>query len=308
MAIVPGRLYAVADGATDISGLRYDDRLGRNATGGRLAARAVTDALYQLAQGGDLPEPSVVLAGANGAIAEVYQRLGIVSETVRSGEHRFRAALAAVFLDDKMARLLCIGDCGIRINGADVLRRDFPADSVFAAARSIGWEILAARGVPVDEIRPAARQLIVEGLAGGCPVLFSPEDLAAIRKAVPSHPALEHGRATPELIARALEGGLRAVRADPDAFDAGVPDGVGALDARTLVQDIPLAHIHTVEVFSDGYPMIPKSSSVTSWETALEYADATDPERTGEFASTKGCAGGLFGDDRTILIAKFKRD
>ncbi len=308
MAVVPGRLYAVADGATDISGRRYDDRLGLRATGGRLASRAVIQALYELAHGAGLPEPSTVLDLANREIAEIYQRLEIASDSVSSGEHRFCSTFAAVFIDGDTARVVCIGDCGVRINSREILRHDFPADSVFAAARAIGWELLSARGVAVDEIRRAARQLIVKGLAGEAPEPFTSADLAVIRDAVLAHRALGCAAQKPELIARALDGGLRAVRADPDAFDAGVPDGVSDLAGRALVRDVSVDSIETIEVFSDGYPMIPEKASVAAWEAALEYADATDPERIGEFASTKGRAGALFGDDRTIVIAKSRRD
>jgi hypothetical protein len=98
------------------------------------------------------------------------------------------------------------------------------------------------------------------------------------------------------------------VRTDPSAFNASVVDGVSHLDEVALCRDMALADIGTLELFSDGYPMMGDAPNIAAWEAALAHVDATDPERVGEFASTKGRVGAFFGDDRSILIVKTQRD
>lgn len=304
IALVPGVFYAVADGATDISGRRYDDRLGSNATGGRLAARAIAEALNDISRTAGLPEPDAVLDAANRSIAAVYERLEIAPDLVLNGEHRFRAAMAAAFSDGQTMRLITVGDCTIRINGAHCLQHAFPADSIFAAARSLAWALLTERGMATEDVRAASRALIVDGLAQPARPPFTDADLEAIRTGVANHELLRDLPLEGDTLEHALDGGLRAVRADPAAFNAQVPDGYADLSGAVLTRDIPLAEIDTLEIFSDGYPMMASEPSVASWEAALAHADAVDPDRIGPFASTKGRAGALFGDDRSILILK----
>lgn len=309
IVVVPNAVYAVIDGATDISGKRYDDRLGTNATGGRLAARAVAQALYGLPLTSPaLPSVSQILTAANAAVADVYDRLGVSDAAAASGDNRFRAAMAAVFVDGEAARLFCLGDCSIRINGGEVVKHSFPGDTVFAVARANAWRILAARGVAPEIARPAVRQLIVAGLSAPAPAPLTDADRSAIRDAVHADARVRAEGIDSALIERALSGGLQGVRTDPSAFNASVVDGVSHLDEVALCRDMALADIGTLELFSDGYPMMGDAPNIAAWEAALALVDATDPERVGEFASTKGRVGAFFGDDRSILIVKTQRD
>lgn len=307
--IVPGTVLAVLDGATDISGQSYDDRLGTAATGGRLASRAAMLALQEMAAGpfAVLPEVAEVVAAASAGVRAVYGRLGISMADVASGQHRFRTTLAGAFFAGGRVRLICIGDCAIRVNGRDLLRRDFPADRVFSAARAQGWAILAARGQSPEAIRPVVREMIVQGLgpdtAPAAPL--SPQDGAAICAAVRADAgvlAAFDGNAA--RVADVLASGLAGVRRDPAAFGAEVIDGLADPTPHALCSDLDLADIETLEIFSDGYPAIPDAPDLAAWEAALRQADAVDPDRIGPYASTKGCAPGRFGDDRTILIAR----
>ena len=309
LAIVPGTLLAVLDGATDISGHRYDDMLGPRATGGRLAARAGMRALLDLAAGpfAELPAPGRIVAAASAGVRAVYERLGISAEDVASGRHRFRTTLAGAFFAGDRVRLICVGDCAIRLNGQTLLRRDFPADRVFSAARAAGWAILAGRGLPASEIRPVVREMIVQGLSPRTPppAPLAPDDGARIIGTVRADPAvLSVFGGDARRVADVLGSGLAGVRRDPAAFGAEVIDGLADPTAHALCRDIPLSELDTLEIFSDGYPALPETVSLAAWEAALRHADTVDPDRIGPFASTKGCAPGRFGDDRTILIAR----
>lgn len=304
---IPNRLYAVIDGATDISGIRYDDRLGRGATGGYLAAQAVAQAFSIAAAGpfASLPDATELVGELNEAIRAVYGRLGIPEEDIGSGKARFRAAFSAAVVAQDKVRLLALGDCGIRVNGDAVLEHHFPGDTVLAKARSAAWSILSARGLAPDEIRPVARQLIVQGPASGVapPDPLTLADLSAILASVRGdRMVLDACADDPALLDRILAAGLEGIRADPKGFRAAALDGVSDIGALVRVLDLPRLDVRTLELFTDGYPAQPDTTFIAAWEQALAEADRVDPERIGSYASTKGRVGKNFGDDRSILI------
>jgi len=310
IVVQPGALYAVIDGATDISGKRFSDSLGDDATGGRLAAVAMANTFRRLgcARFETLPEPDRVLSLLTDAVWALYERLGIADDVLSSGDHRFRAAFAAAFMAGETVRVMRVGDCSVRINGSQILKHDFPADIVLSAARSLAWGILSDRGVPADVVRAGVRQLIVKGLdADNLETVtgLTSVEIAEIRRNVTHLPAIITAaggdRANVEHI---LSSGLEGVRAAPQDFDALVVDGVSDVTGSLSVVDIPIMDMRTLELFSDGYPAAPDEASVAAWEAALREADETDPERIGAYASTKGRVGNNFGDDRSIIIAK----
>lgn len=307
--VMPGSVLAVMDGATDITGNCYDDLLGLGATGGRLASRAVMRALHEFAARpfDALPEPAQIVAVANASLRAVYDRLGISMADATSGHVRFRTTLAAAFFAGDDVRMVCIGDTALRINGGEVLRHDFPADKVFSAARSIAWGLLKARGADPDAMTDATRKLIVQGLSGDSllPEPLTPQDGMTIADQVINDPRVIAAFGNDkDRIAEVLALGLMGVRRNPGVFSADVIDGYADASAAALCRDIPLAELDTLEIFSDGYPEIPDSPTLAAWEAALRHVDAVDPDRIGPYASTKGCAPGRFGDDRTILIAR----
>ena len=303
---VPGRLYAVIDGATDLSGLRYDDRLGHGATGGHLAAQAVAEALAIAGAGAfaALPDPVALVAALNGAIAGCYERIGIAAAEIHSGRQRFRAAFSAALIAGDTMRLVAVGDCSIRINGRPVLDHHFPGDSVLSKARAAAWAALSAKGLDPDTIRPLARQFIVEGPASAAPPSpLTDADVAAILAEVRADAmvlaACGNDLAQIDFI---LGAGLEGIRANPAAFDAAALDGVTDAGAAIRTLDVPIAAVETLELASDGYPAQPDAVNIAAWEAALAHADLTDPDRIGAYPSTKGRHGITFGDDRSILI------
>ncbi len=304
---IPGRVYAVIDGATDLSGLRYDDRLGQGATGGHLAAQAVAEVLAVAGAGAfaALPEPNDLVASLNDAIAATYQRIGIPAEEIASGRQRFRAAFSAALVCGDTVRLIALGDCSIRLNGRPVLDHHFPGDTVLSKARAAAWAILVAKGLDVDSVRPLARQFIVQGPASGqaLPGPLTEDDLAAILASVRADPAVLDACGNDlGVVDFILGAGLEGIRANPGGFDAMVLDGVS--DAQPVVRllDVPVGDIETLELSSDGYPTQPVTADIAAWEQSLAEADRIDPDRIGLHASTKGRVGKNFGDDRSILI------
>ncbi len=307
MVAIPNRLFAVIDGATDISGIRYDDRLGQGATGGYLAAQAVAEALASAAAGpfSSLPDPGVLVGQLNAAIGATYERLQIPHDDIESGRARFRAAFSAAMVAGNMVRLVALGDCTIRVNGAAVLEHHFPGDTVLAKARSVAWSILLEKGLTPDQARPIARQSIVQGPASKSapPEPLTPADMSVVVERVRSDSlVLEACAGDLALVDFILSAGLEGIRADPEGFRAAALDGVSDTSGSVRVLDLPLESIDTLELATDGYPAQPAATSIAAWEDALSEADRIDPDRIGPHASTKGRVGKNFGDDRSILI------
>jgi hypothetical protein len=307
---IPGRLYAVIDGATDIGGLRYDDRSGRQAAGGRLAAEAVAEALAIDDAGSftHLPDPQRLVADLSAAIGAVYARLDLPTDEILSGHQRFRAAFSAALIAGETLMLVALGDCTIRLNGQAVLTLAFPGDAVLSRARAVGWSILEERGMPADAIRPLARQSIVQGPASQQPLPagFRPDDVEAICAAVHADPEVQTACGDRAMIDSLLRAGLRGVRVDPERFDAVTLNGVGNPADKVRTLQIPLADVDALEIASDGYPVLPEQMEIATWERALAEVDATDPDRIGSYAGTTGRTATTFGDDRSILIASRK--
>ncbi len=78
----------------------------------------------------------------------------------------------------------------------------------------------------------------------------------------------------------------------------GVIDGTKTPKKFIGVYTIPISEINTLELFTDGYPLIPKGSSINNWEEAFEEVQANDPDRYLKYPSTKSS------DDRTLIIIK----
>lgn len=307
LVAIPNRLFAVIDGATDLSGIRYNDRLGTAATGGHLAAQAVAEALAIHGAGAyqTLPDAAELTAKLNTAIADAYSRIGVPDEEIVSGRQRFRAAFAGAFVCGDKVRLIALGDCSLRINGKGVLEHHFPGDTVLAKARSVAWSQLVTRGLDTDAVRLIARQVIVQGLGSSIPLpapLTEADRSTIIETVRADSQVLAACNNDLDLIDYILGAGLEGIRANPARFNAMVLDGVSDVSGFIRTMDLAKADIQTLEITSDGYPAIPDEVSLSAWEAALAHADEVDPDRIGDYASTKGRHGKNFGDDRTILI------
>jgi hypothetical protein len=65
------------------------------------------------------------------------------------------------------------------------------------------------------------------------------------------------------------------------------------------VYRIPLSDVHTLELFTDGYPLVPTGSTIQAWEQANAVVEAEDPYRYKKYLATKPK------DDRTVVIMNF---
>ncbi|MSP49221.1 MAG: hypothetical protein EXQ95_07830 [Alphaproteobacteria bacterium] len=306
IVILPGRAYAVIDGATDKSGKRWD-----GLTGGQIAAATVAETVTALAVSGE-PAPSgrELVGRIAGAIRAHYVRLGIEAEAEADPLGRFSATLALALAVPGGWRLYRIGDSGIRLNGTDTLIEESALDPVYSLFRAALWRRFVALGLPVDEVDRRSRLRLVEGAT------HPSEDAAlaaeardeAIERVVARSPFLDAGE-----IRQILDRGLTRqsdYRGDDGHIYRGRehPLGYGPLDGWPIpdrfihVDNRTAEAVRTVELFTDGYYGIASAPRVADWEDWLEAVQREDPHRVGRFASTKGSAPGRNADDRSVVI------
>jgi hypothetical protein len=283
VVVLPPDFAAVIDGATDITGQRFEGR-----TGGALAAEAIATAFAQgwshARQGG--PDPfataQAALALADQAIAALYHRLGL-AEAAQDPARRFRAAFAVVSLRDGIWRGVGAGDCALRIDDRPPILRDHPAEPVFAA-----W-----RAAMIADDRPRSEADIRTTLLGGLARADARARKAAARIMTggPGDAGLQAG----------LAGMRAALPGDPLCF--GVADGVGDMGHRFCWQiDAAAEGVRALALWTDGW-LAPAGRQVDSWIEAARAVHAEDPQRTRRFPCVKGpTASGRHDDLGLVLI------
>jgi len=86
--------------------------------------------------------------------------------------------------------------------------------------------------------------------------------------------------------------------------------GLGIIDGNKVPEKFikkyayDLKNIKTLELFSDGYHVLPHSSSINSWEKKFFEGEKEDPLRWRKYPSVKAASKNMFSDDRTIVIVK----
>ncbi len=90
------------------------------------------------------------------------------------------------------------------------------------------------------------------------------------------------------------------------------PLGLGIIDGDKVPEKFikiymfNKADVHTLEIFSDGYYLLPEVANIEVWEKAFLTAEKEDPLRWEKYPAVKASTPEQFSDDRTILIAKAK--
>jgi len=316
-----GRLFAVIDGVTAKKGPPLPDGSSRGQAAGVLIERALRELV---------DDRTAMTAGADEVLERIrrtivgeYARLDM-TEAALDPHLRFAAQLACAFYDESHWRLLVVGDCGVRLNGAQVIATTNPGDGVIALLRK---HVFAAALEHLDGATGDA------GATGVAPHLTDTAlDVARAYTVAGSGSYLEeHADALPQAAYRAFTAAAEAaaLTAFPDLPAALVRDtlahgllGIGVhrntagplgapcIDGThvplELVHDrrIAAADVSTLELFSDGYFGTPPSGKVTvaAWEAHIAHVEDVDPFKVGPYPSTKGSGSGRFTDDRTVLI------
>jgi len=152
-----------------------------------------------------------------------------------------------------------VGDTAFRINGKDVYTEERQMDAIDAATRAAEIKRLIKQGTPEEKAVPLGRQSIEASLNTQYRLWNNPDD--------------------------------------PLGF--GYINGYQVPDKFIRVHTFPLQSIHALEVFSDGYPLLPTETTVAAWESAYHSVQESDPYRYKKFPATKPK------DDRTIAVVRF---
>lgn len=306
LVVIPGRAYAVIDGATDRSGRRYD-----GATSGQLAARAVAAAL-QGVFGGVEParfDPATTVASATAAIAGEYRRLGIGDLARQDRNNRFNATLALAVPQENALHLLLVGDSGIRINGHTSYQQTKLLDAITTSLRVAAYARLRAAGVPEAEIDALAARVTFRGThhaAGVDAPLLAARDLAAIEAELLARHRRDHPEVPAAMLESLVQGGILFGQS-PHQNNTASPLGYSCLDgfdvplSLTRSLSLPLGGVRDLELFSDGYFAPGATVGLAAWEAEFARIEALDPHKVGAFPSVKGSGDGRFADDRTYL-------
>lgn len=295
---LPGRVFAVIDGATDKSGRRHG-----GLTGGQIAANAVAATVAALAyDAAPAPGGAELVARISRAIQDQYRSLGLVAEAEADPLARFSATLALALAVPGGWRFYRVGDSGIRLNGHALLLEESQLDPVYSQFRVALWHRFIAAGLSVDEVDRRSRQRLVEGAVHpseeGALVIAARDE--AVLKIAASHPDLDATE-----IRRILDRGLSR-QTDYRGLDH--PLGYGPLDGWPIpdrfiyIDEKPSEEVDKIELFTDGYYGVSEVATIAGWEGWLAEIQRDDPYRIGRCPSTKGSAPGRNADDRSVLI------
>ncbi|NDB69063.1 MAG: hypothetical protein EB015_13850 [Methylocystaceae bacterium] len=307
--LVPERVYAVIDGATDRSGTRYNGMFA-----GRYASFLVKQTIEQefLKHKGNLPAFSELLHAINHKIQAAYDAHGFLDKARENATYRFSAALALIEQKEDHIQLYTIGDCGIRINLSETIHTTKDLDHITALLRQAGWQYLEGLSMSSEEHEQASRRLCMQGLKAIQKIdgdLFDKRALSQISEKAFSqvHADLPH---VPEaLIRHLLEQGIIHGQhiyqncdktclgyAAIDGFDI-PPDLIGS-------RRIALDEIKSIELFSDGYFNPPSEFGIAAWEESHRMVEEKDPAKVRLWLGPKGTTSTQWTDDRTYLGIK----
>ena len=306
LLVLPGKGYAVLDGATDVTGALYDGRRG-GWLASRLAMRAVAGFLLDPAER-DL-RPERLIEHVNVALCDCYARHGILESLRGNAAKRFGTTLALAADLGETFRFVLIGDSGLRINATETFIDDTGLDLVTARLRVEAYRIVQETGGASDararvgracafygataihpDMQPwldeSKRLALYERALGWCRVRFP-----AVREMDIRH-----------LLDTGILGQARFANNMLSPLSYAVLDGFDIPPPLVHVIDRPRAEIHSIELFTDGYFKPGASPSVSSWEAAFIEVERADPEKIGQYPSVKGSSERIRTDDRTVLI------
>jgi hypothetical protein len=291
--ILPGVILGVFDGATDAEGTMID-----GVGAGRFAALTVAQAAARIAMtdAGRRMDAPALLGVLSGALAQVTAHLALRIPP--------STTLAMAMDCGTDWRFVLLGDTAIRLNGREVLQKSKLIDDVSTHARVAVFAHIRQSEDDPDRAEMAARRAIFLGLDQAVDEGVLDADLARaiIADTIRTTGLADHAA----IVADFLKGGIRTQHAH--ANTTGHPLCFGTMNGTTAglddVIDItrPKNSIHSIEIFSDGYPTLPESVSLTAWEAAFAAAEVLDFHKCGPLATVKGSTTTEFFDDRTVLI------
>ena len=306
--VLPGRGYAVFDGATDITGQLYDGRRG-GWLASRIAMQAVADFLLDPAERELRPERLIEHVSA--AIRASYAGQGILEIMRGDPARRFGTTLTLAVDLGETFRFVLIGDSGLRIDGAEVFIDDTGLDLVTASLRVEAYRMVGEAGGEAADCARVGRACAFYGAAKLHPDmrpwldetkrrLLYERSLAWCRARFPAIPEAD----ILVLLDTGISGQARFANNTASPLSYAVLDGFEVPLPLVRVIDRPRAAIRSIELFTDGYFKPGAAPALTDWEAAFAEVERDDPEKIGRYPSVKGSAARMRTDDRTVLIVQ----
>jgi hypothetical protein len=304
--VLPGRAYAVIDGATDITGQLYDGKRG-GWLASHIAMQAVADFLLDPAERELNPERLIERVSA--AIRASYARHGILEIARGDPARRFGATLTLAADLGETFRFVLIGDSGLRIDGTAVFINDTELDLVTASLRMEAYRMVGEAGGGAEErarvgracafygaaqlhpdmlpwLDETKRRLLYERSLAWCRTRFSAIPQADIRL------VLDTG----------VSGQAQFANNTASPLSYAMLDGFEIPLPLVRVIDRPRARMRSIELFTDGYFKPGAAPALDDWEAAFAEIERVDPEKIGRYTSVKGSAARMNTDDRTVVI------
>ena len=293
--LLPGRVLAVFDGATDPTGASYD-----GLSSGRIAALAAANAVAEMSIKGTLQ--SCEAAALFQSISDLLK-----CEAKRiNASHPPSTTLAIVADLGDSFRLLLAGDSGVRISGTRLLQHAKLIDKVSKSARIHVFKQRFALLGEGDAAEAKTRATIFSGLRAAvkASIMTMPEAENVVAAAAVASGLQNHIDAGEEF----LMGGIRVQPHYANrqghvlgyaSINGGQVIGEGLVDL-TLAKDT----VTSLEIFSDGYLSLPTGVEIADWEAGFGRVEAVGGHKLDEFPSVKGSTSNEFSDDRTVICLK----
>lgn len=236
-------------------------------SGGRFAADVVADVLRTT--GPDVNGMALV-AIMTQRLNEAIDRIGARELITKTVEARSAVLFTAARIFEDQMIITAVGDVHCRVNGQMVHTDEILSEQEMIKKRVAAIEQAHAQNPDIsdDELRTIGKAAILQDLHTQVGAYFNNPD---------------------------------------DPLGLGIIDGTPVPEKFVKVYRFPLKDVQTLEIFSDGYCVIPDEASIEAYEKAFFESEAEDPLRWRKYPAVKTSTPEQFSDDRTVVIAKKTR-
>jgi hypothetical protein len=201
-------------------------------------------------------------------------------------------------------RFLSLGDSGIRINGARVLKHEKLIDSISTEVRVSIFKILAKKFNDPDEHELMTRQAIFLGLAEAQSRGLLSEDVVEmlIEETIENLKLSGISEIVRDFLLLGIRHQNRFSNSDENILCYDIVSSRKPILGQWVEEFVPKREVTTIEIFSDGYASYPEEVNIVAWEKEFARCNEVDFHRIDEFATVKGGTSSEFFDDRTVIV------
>ncbi|MBD1556312.1 protein phosphatase 2C domain-containing protein [Vibrio sp. S9_S30] len=289
MLIIPGKIIAILDGATD--------PYTAQESSGRYASHSIGEICARLFSDKRMMESSSesILRAISSHFAQQLKRKSFV--------YGPSTTLSLAFFMDQQVRVINIGDSGIRVNGTDVYCYHKPVDAITTTARVAIYQCLKKTISEHDSLEQITREISFHGLERGLKCQFiNKHDVENILADVLN----QHGQpAIHQDIEQFILKGIISQKVY--ANREGHPLGFSTLNGNVPLMDdvieatLNLEEVKTLEFFTDGYLTLPNGTKAQDWEKEHARVEKIDLAKVSSFKNIKGSTSTEFFDDRSVI-------